>query len=257
MKKLLFLLMTILPSFVFAQKSIDAQEIITKINEGKAVSYENVTITGKLDLTRLKNMELQNKGMEKYVGGDQKQYISTVEVPVTFRNCTFTGDVIGYYSNNEEHELYQADFTENVAFENCTFEDASAFKYSHFEKGFSFAGSTFNQLALFKYTKFGQFANFSGARFKNGSDFKYVKFSEGVSFENAVFERDADFKYTSFSEKSSFRNAQFKGFANMKYTKFDKDTELSGAVFNGGEDFKYAKIGGDSFQKTMHYDKKD
>ncbi len=250
MKKLLLLLAVMLPALAFAQTQIAAQEIINKINEGKPVSYANATITGKLDFTQLKNKELQTNGMKKLLKEVQKHYISEVNVTVNFKNCTFTDDVIGYYSDNEQNELYQANFMENATFENCTFEQASAFKYTHFEKGFSFSGSTFKQLALFKYTQFAQYANFRNAQFANGADFKYVKFTEGVSFEGATFEREADFKYASFEEKSSLRNTKFKGFANMKYAKFDRDTDMDGVAFNGGDDFKYAKMGGNSFSRS-------
>jgi predicted metal-binding protein len=248
MKKLL-LLLALLPAFALAQTRIDAREIIRLINEGKPVRYENATITGKLDFTQLENRKLQVQGMQKLQKEVQKHYISRVEVPVTFVGCTFAGDVIGYHADNTANELYQADFSENATFENCTFQQASAFKYSHFEKGLSFAGSTFGQLALFKYTRLARYADFSRTRFRNGADFKYVKFTEGVTFAQATFEEDADFKYASFSEKSSLRNARFKGFANMKYTAFDRDTDLSGTAFDGGDDFKYAKLGGRSFEQ--------
>ena len=57
MKTLLTTLLLTLVSLTFAQaqQTVSAQDIMEKINRKEAVSYQNVIITGDLDLTNLAN----------------------------------------------------------------------------------------------------------------------------------------------------------------------------------------------------------
>jgi len=250
---ILFVLL-LLPALSFAQTRVAATEIIAKINRGEAISYKNVRIEGDLDLTQLKNKKLESRN-----GGNMgtRNHISTVTVPLNFSNCTFTGKVLAYYNPNansiaifsdENNEIFNTNFTKDVSFENCTFEEESAFKYSRFDGVVSFAGSKFKEEALFKYAHFkiGS-ANFNKTSFEETANFKYVKLAAGISFADAAFRDNADFKYVHFPKGSSFENASFSGFANFKYAEFT-NPNLKGIAFKGGsQDFKYTQVNG---QKT-------
>ncbi len=53
-----------------------------------------------------------------------KTFISTVNVPLQFTNCTFTDEVLAYYSVEKENdeggsEIYKADFNQDVLFEDA------------------------------------------------------------------------------------------------------------------------------------------
>ncbi len=230
----------------WAQSKVNASEIIAKINRGEAVSYKNAEIAGDLDLTKLQNMKQKEQKGDSY---STKEYISTVTVPLTFINCTFKGDVLGYYNPdnggkiiNSKNEVYNTDFNQEVRFESCVFEEASAFKYSEFKDGVSFVGSKFTEEALFKYCKFDKEVNFSKARFNSDANFKYVTFPVDVSFANAFFGGEADFKYAKFNKGVNFQKAVFDGTANFKYVKISDHFNISGAKFNGGDDFKYTQL---------------
>lgn len=231
----------LLPALSFALERIAAKDIIARINRGEAIHLKNVRIEGDLDLTQLDNRKLNRKG-----------YISTVTAPLSFKGCTFTGKVLGYFNPNansisgvKTSEIFNTDFKEAVRFENCTFEEEVSFKYSGFGSEVSFAGSRFQDIAEFKYTKFAQGPDFSKASFRQESVFKYVKFPQGTSFAAAVFQEDADFKYAEFLKGGNFAKSSFGSFANFKYTKLADPVNFTGATFKkGNQDFKYTQLNG-------------
>ncbi len=65
----------------------------------------------------------------------------------------------GYFNPDEEKlnvkhsTVYNANFTADVSFENCSFEEEVEFKYSAFSAKISFAGSTFNDEAVLQIFK--------------------------------------------------------------------------------------------------------
>ncbi|HEX8331846.1 MAG TPA: pentapeptide repeat-containing protein [Segetibacter sp.] len=251
MKKLspFFVVLLLVPALSIAQTTVSAESIKAKINANSPIALSNVHITGDLDLTKLANMKLvPQKDSESM----SKTFVSTVTSPVSFTNCTFTGNVLGYFnpdnvkgnlnlSMKESSEVYNTNFEALVAFENCTFEKEVAFKYSEFKNKLSFAGSKFNDEATFKYTKFTQGPNFAGADFKNIAIFKYVELPGGFDFSNAVFNNQADFKYAKFLSNGSLANARFRSSSDFKYANFSNAVNLKGTRFEGATDFKYTK----------------
>jgi hypothetical protein len=228
MKKIYIALAVILiGASALAQTRIKAGDIITQVNEGKNVSYSNAEIVGVLDFTDLKNRT--NKRTYNGWYNDNDTYESTVEVAVSFTNCTFPDDVVAYYHLERSGDTFIANFERSVAFKNCTFKRASEFKYSEFDDDVDFTGSTFYESA----------------------NFKYAEFSRGPSFAEVKFEDGADFKYTEFPRETSFKKATFYGLANFKYTKFRSPLNLENVSFRGNEDFKYTKIDGRSFTSYL------
>ncbi|GAB3642252.1 pentapeptide repeat-containing protein [Spirosoma arcticum] len=237
---------------VLAQTTVSANDIIAKINRNESVSYQNATITGDLDLTNLANRREWREGSWK---GDSQEFLSVVNVPLSFKNCTFTGNVLAYRTDESDERrlvkmsntVYNADFTEAVTLENCTFERDAAFKYSTFRQRAIVTGNTFRDDALFKYAKFRSAADFSGSTFRGYADFKYTEFDELSVFEKVNFERYADFKYTKFDESTDFRQARFSSTADFKYTNFPRGTNFDNVRFEGSTDFKYTTLGGRKF----------
>ena len=210
-----------------AQTKIKASDIIKQINAGQAVVYTNAEIEGDLDLTNLENREMKHSS-ENWFNND-RDYESTVEVPLKFTDCTFLGNVLAYYNIDRSNETYVAHFEKDVVFSNCVFQNASEFKYSEFHGTANFTGSTFNEEA----------------------NFKYAEFSSGPLFGNVKFGDGADFKYTEFPRETSFEKATFQGLANFKYTKFRSPVNLEGIAFKGSEDFKYTEIDGRDFTSYL------
>ncbi|GAB4039054.1 pentapeptide repeat-containing protein [Spirosoma gilvum] len=245
---LLFALVALSPSL--AQTTVDAKDIMAKINRKEAVSYQNATITGDLDLTSLANRKEVRDGN----WGESEHYLSTVEVPMTFKNCTFKGKFLGYRTEDHDGKLfkvsntvYNTDFPEAVTLEGCTFEDDATFKYSTFSQRAIFTNNRFEKIALFKYTKFRNDADFSSSTFQGSADFKYTKFDEASTFQKARFERSADFKYTKFDEGTNFSQARFTGNADFKYTHLPSGSNFDETRFDGSADFKYTTLGGRRF----------
>ncbi|MBC8154692.1 MAG: pentapeptide repeat-containing protein [Bacteroidetes bacterium] len=232
---------------LLAQNTVEARDIIAKIDRNEPVSYQGVTILGTLDLTELANKRSVREGQQN------DSYRSTVKVPVTFVNCTFKGDVIAYKSIPdgkriwENTTVYSADFDESVRFEACEFTGESAFKYSAFRETALFTKNRFREEALFKYAKFAGSADFTGSTFAGYANFKYTNFREGSGFRQTTFTNYADFKYAEFSEGVDFSDARFGKIADFKYVRFPRGTNFASARFDGDTDFKYATMQGRKF----------
>lgn len=247
---LLLTLVTVVSAL--AQATVSSNDIIAKINHNEPVSYQNTTITGDLDLTNLTNRREVREGNRL---GETQEFLSVVNVPLSFKNCTFTGNVLAYRTDEPEerrlmkmsNKVYNTDFTEAVTLENCTFGKDAAFKYSTFRQRAIVTGNTFRDDALFKYAKFHSAADFGGSTFRGYADFKYTQFDESSAFEKVTFERYADFKYTKFEEGTNFRQARFASNADFKYTRFPRGTNFDNVRFDGSTDFKYTTLDGRKF----------
>ncbi len=245
----LFVIFTFFTVAANAQDQIEAMKIIDGINQKQNIQYDGLTVVGDLDFT-----ELQNKTRKEVRGWSGGEYKSVVEVPIVFRNCTFKGSVIAYKNlkdskrtkllgipiDNQDGTTYSADFRKNVVFENCVFEQQSAFKYSTFSQIVNFKGSKFSQDANFKYAKFEAESDFSEASFSGLISFKYANFREKSYFEKADFRAYADFKYTEFRNPVSFNSSVFKAYSDFKYTHFPTGSTLNNTDFRAGTDFKYS-----------------
>ena len=247
-----FLLTCVAVASTLAQATVSASDIMAKINRREAVSYQNTIITGDLDLTSLANRKEVRDGNWR---GESQEFLSTVDVPLTFKNCTFNGKFLAYRTDRQEerkllnmtNKVYNADFTEAVTIVGCQFTDDATFKYSIFSQRAIFTDNTFQDGALFKYSKFRNEADFSGSTFREYADFKYTKFDESSSFRKVAFERYADFKYTKFEERVDFSQARFSSNADFKYTHLPRGTNFDDTRFNGSTDFKYTTLDGRRF----------
>ena len=215
---------------LLAQKSISANDILSDIKNGKNVTYENVTITGNLDMTFMdeKLPDLPKK-RKWYNNGGSNSVEEQIEGKVSFVNCIFEDNVFAYIHEEDSGYTFIANFENDVRFSNCTFKGNALFKYSDFEKE----------------------ANFSGSKFKENTTFKYAKFNESANFSSTVFEEDAIFKYSEFSRGVSFNNAKFEENLNLKYTKVNGDFDIKGMDVAYDIDSKYTKINGKGFSKYL------
>ncbi|MFC2134328.1 pentapeptide repeat-containing protein [Bacteroidota bacterium] len=261
MKNLVYFFVTALfiPAVLLAQ-SVNAGDIIKQIDEGQSVKYENVTITGDLDFTRINDSDNDRSKRKKRSWVDRivsfghngsNEVLYYVEVPVEFINCTFEGGVIAYYHDDYEELTHNVVFFEDVVFKGCEFSDASEFKYVRFEKNADFSNNVFREEALFKYAEFSEPISFAGSKFYDDANFKYTSFDEYVDMSTTYFKREANFKYTDFPYGVSYENAVFDGNANFKYASFDEPSNLDGVEFNDDVDFKYTDYEGNSIIKYL------
>jgi uncharacterized protein YjbI with pentapeptide repeats len=248
--KLALLLLGLVAYQAQAQKSVSPQEIIQLLDAGKDISFKDMKITGDLDFTKVADREKERQKGDWNWGDSQDNYRCHVRNKVSFVNCVFTGEVIGYLNiekSKRDHELYNVDFHDEVVFQNCKFEEDVNFKYSEFDKGALFAKSIFDEEAFFKYTEFKGKTDFSNSNFSGEATFKYTKFPKGVDFANSQFNEDAVFKYTKFPKGVSFVNTTFRREANFKYAKFSDPANFKNTDFGKDPDFKYTTMNGSNF----------
>ncbi|WP_028892583.1 pentapeptide repeat-containing protein [Tenacibaculum sp. 47A_GOM-205m] len=239
-------------STTFAQKTINASEIIEDVKNGKAVTISNATIKGTLDFTFMEEA-LPKLPTRKtwWNNGGTNTIEKQISNKVSFINCVFEDDVLAYIPDEKSGYTFVANFEDLVIFKNCTFEQKAMFKYSDFEKNTDFSGSKFKGDSTFKYAKFNRDISFKNTLFEEPSTFKYANFKRFVSFENSVFNESAIFKYTDFKDGVSFRNVKFEEDLNIKYTKVSGEFDITGMEVAFDIDSKYTKINGKSFNKYL------
>ena len=213
----------------FAQTKVKASQIMSDIKDGKSISIENATIVGDLDFTYMVEKLPDLPSKSKWWNSGSNEVDESIEVQVSFKNCTFEDDVLAYIHDDESNYTFTADFEKKVTFENCVFERNAMFKYSDFDDVVSFSGSKFQRKSTFKYAEFDEMADFSQTRFDDDATFKYAEFDEGGSFRNAVFEEDL----------------------NIKYLEARGDFVIDGMDVKDDIDAKYTKINGQSFTNYL------
>jgi hypothetical protein len=212
-----------------AQQSVSATQIMEDIQDGKDISYEGVTINGILDFTYMDAKIDDLPRRSKWWNSSSNEVDESIEVVISFVNCTFDDDVLAYIHDDPTGYTFTADFERRVTFKNCEFTRKAMFKYSEFDDDVSFEDSKFRRASTFKYAEFDDFADFSGTTFNDDAIFKYSEFDSGVSFANAVFEESLNIKYL-----------DVRGDFNIDKMKVDDDI-----------DAKYTSINGKSFSSYL------
>ena len=119
----------------FAQQTVKASYIMRDIKMRETVSYDNVTITGILDMTSM-NEKLPNlpKNRKWWKNGKNISVEQQIEGSISFTNCTFEDNVYAYYHDEDTEYTFLANFENDVRFANCTFKGEALFKYSKFDR---------------------------------------------------------------------------------------------------------------------------
>ena len=157
----------------FAQKEVSSVDLIKQINQGKILSYENVTITGDIDVSKFGNAIETGK----YPENGKTVYVLSnfVKQPVSFKNCTFKGNLTfcSKTESNSEKKEYRIEFTNDVSFQNCTFEKVADFELTNFNKAVSFEGSIFKEQPKFVRVGLNQKPNLEGLKLEKGCLFQF------------------------------------------------------------------------------------
>ena len=250
MNKILIAAMVLAVASEGFSQTISANEVISKARQGEDIRYENVTISGVVDLTPYLD-EKDDLPRKSWFGNWDNTVENTVRGEVSFINCKFTDDFLAYYHDDRSEYTFITHFDRGVTFKDCTFQRDAAFKYSEFREGADFSNTTFGDNANFKYSEFDEQTTFRGSIFKDDSDFKYAEFDRMVDFSNTTFREDANFKYTELENGVRFTNAVFDGFWNIKYAEMDREVDLDGIQINDDLDAKYTKVNGRSFNRFL------
>ncbi|QNM86577.1 pentapeptide repeat-containing protein [Polaribacter pectinis] len=242
----------------FAQKTVEASDIMKDIKNGKSISYNNVTIVGTLDFTYMDEAleKLPKKKKSSWFNwGSNNNYSNQIkkmiDVKISFTNCTFKDDVLAYIPDEDSGYTFTASFEDITIFKDCNFERKAMFKYSRFERDADFSGSSFDDDSTFKYAKFDKDISFQNTVFDEIATFKYATFNKNVSFSNSIFKDSAIFKYTKFHDGVSFNSSKFEEDLNIKYMKVDGSFDISNMDVAYEIDSKYTKINGKSFSKYL------
>lgn len=200
--------------------TVPAAEILDKLKSQSPVRYENVTIEGDVDFTTL----------TAYPETMDSQTIS-IESPVFFKNCVFTGKLRGFRQVNGQTLLCA--FQKNLTFDGCRFNGEVNFQ------SVSVAG-----VGCFTKCQFNRLTSFEGAHFQSEAYFDEALFAQEARFQNAVFGRSANFWKSVWAGVAYFQGATYQGSAQFSLVDFRRNTDFSLSQFNGLTNFNYAKLTG-------------
>ncbi len=217
-----------------SSKVLDAGDIMAKIRSGEQLNYDNITVTGPLDLSGLDG---------------------PVSQPVTIINSRFLGSAnFEGVSFNEPLDLRGTAFQENVSFAKVRFLGDAKFAGAILQGQADFRDAVFNGLASFTSVRFYNDTSFGNVQFDGDSiflesdfardvDFNFAKFTRLGYFQDAHFE-NVSFLETEFGGHATFLNAEFHGNATFAATRFGSDVVFRAARFLEGSTFGLSSFGG-------------
>lgn len=263
-------------TFLFADDgTVDAKDILAKIESGEDVYYNNVKISGVLDFSQL----VENS---KFSYNESESKIR-IEVPssITIINSTIENGIIAAGTRNGKSVVvsFKRNITLShtlvkgiVSFSGSTIAGAVYCNSTIFTSNVSFEGaSLLSNDILFSESAFKGEANFQGAIFSGTPTFLKTSFEQLAAFQNASFLSDAQFgastfySYADFSllkvtgaflagtssflGKAVFTTARFKDRADFYSVEFQNTADFSRSIFTGPLRFENAK-----FDSTLSLD---
>ncbi len=234
-------------------KSINADELINLINDGKDIYEENMTIEGAMDFTKLKKTNEESKTIHRI----------NISSSLTFVHCIFTGKITAYSADDTKTNLVtfrknvtciECEFKDEVTLQECDFNAIANFSSSSFLKKTSFEGSNFFTDAFFTKSSFSDEARFQNVTFHNKANFMESIYGKTVSFQSAGFSADAQFSVAKFLGYADFSVASFSTGCFFNYAEFSNQAIFSNAVFKGrAEFFKGIFSGNTEFKACVFY----
>lgn len=210
-------------------KTVSASRVIETIRKREMVQLENMTIEGNLDFTTLATYP-ETAGRRKAV----------IESPVFFKNCVFTGKVLGFSQQNGQTTL--CDFRKNLSFLNCTF-----------TAEVNFQSVTVAGLACFSKSQFNRLATFEGARFRSEAYFDNVFFTREARFQSAYFGKMANFWKSVWAGTTYFQSAVFAEDTQFNLAEFRANLDFSLCTSYGLLTFNFAQLAGRGIFDTCRF----
>lgn len=195
-----------------SQETVAAEDIVSQLISGQPIRYDNVTITGPLELGEMQG---------------------SLPQPVKITNSHFSGPV----------ELAGTGFDEMLDLQGSVFQDNVNFAGCRFTGGARFSGVIFQGEADFRNTYFGGQASFLSARFEEDASFGNSQFIGDAVFLNCSFARDVDFDFAQFQRLVSFADARFMNVSFLE-TQFGGHTTFLDARFQGNAAFAATRFAG-------------
>jgi hypothetical protein len=204
-----------------SRREVPACEILTKIEKGEPVEYDNVIIEGNLDIRKL-NLLKEDKNV-------------LIVSPIKIINSLIKGKL----------NFQNAVIFEQAFFDYTYFGGYSCFLGVQFRKGAWFNNAKFSDGAVFNEAKFDFQARFTEAKFLIGAVFNKTQFNSDVSFERALFIWDANFTEAQFNGDAHFWGTQFRKYALFDNAKFNKSAYFWKGSYFGYAQFFEAQFNGD------------
>jgi len=223
-----------LNSHLTPDSTIAAQSIISEVGSGQPIVYDNITVIGQLDLSRLEGPIGQS---------------------LAITNSRFLGPVlIEGLTLSQGLDLRGSIFQDNVSFARSRFLGDAKFSGVQFLKQADFADAYFGALSSFIATRFLGDCSFSGAQFDGDAAFLGASFAADVDYDNTRFTRSGSFRAarfedvrffeTDFSGQVTFLSALFSGNATFAATRFQSDVVFRQARFLMGSTFGLSSFSG-------------
>ena len=189
---------------------VKAEAILIDILYDRPVKYDNETIEGDLDLSKLDlpkdekgraliriSIEIKASDIDGVVNfGD-----AVFEEPVSFGDNKFSGFVDFRRAKFvRDADFYRSEFGGDAYFEKADFGDHANFAVAHFGRIADFSEALFNADADFAVAKFDDIAGFGGVQFNGDAIFDLAQFSDHAYFVNAEFNTKLKFYGTKFDK---------------------------------------------------------
>ncbi|MDM7934454.1 MAG: pentapeptide repeat-containing protein [Methanothrix sp.] len=203
------------------ERSIQAQDLVAAVRSGEALSYDNITITGEMNLSGLQG---------------------PVRQPIRITNSHFRGPA----------RFEGVVFSEPLEISGCTFQDNVSFAKAQFLGDARLSGTRFLEQADFGYASFGGVAYFTDAQFLKDCSFGSVVFGGDAIFSGSTFDRDVDFNFAQFSRLSSFWNASFEDVSFLE-SQFAGHTTFLDARFYGNATFAGTRFESDVVFRSAQF----
>lgn len=188
---------------------VNAEDILADILASKPVKYDNETIEGELDLSKLTPL---------------KDDEGRVHIPVSI-------------------EIKNSEVLGKAKFRDVVFEEPVSFKNTNFGGIADLVGARFDSNAEFCDAVFSSRANFTNAQFDGSADFSKVEFSGGDAyFGEARFISHADFHRAQFGGNAHFGEAHFCGDVSFSWANFIGDAHFPKAEFHETLDLNKSKF---------------
>jgi hypothetical protein len=238
------------------QKELGASEVAAKIKAGEIVDYDNVSISGDLDLSHLEGrakeaVRITNSTFRGSANFEDAAFAELLDLRgTTFEgDCSFARAQLLGDSNfagtrfSGETDFRLAKFAGLSSFVGAQFFKDASFAYAQFSNSVSFGGAGFRNVS-FESVQFLGDAIFFGAGFSGDAVFDFAQVSKLASFWNALFWKEASFTNAQFGGAVGFVNSQFMGNTSFAGARFSSDAVFRSARFSGGAVFGLANFGG-------------
>jgi len=227
-----------------ATNSVLARDILTEIENGKDVKYDNVIIKGDLDISKLILKRIYAKRSEYEIAIlNLSDIIKRVDSQITISNSIIDGkviasniclgEIINFFGSEFKGDVdfRKSQFRKGAYFSGSSFGGDTNFSESEFCRAAYFSKCRFSDVAYFNGSLFRKNAYFSGSNFCKGSDFGRTEFNENAYFGGTHLCEVADFSGSHFLKGGEFRGSEFGGDANFRRSQFDQDTYFNESKF--------------------------